>query len=483
MPPSAASPPARKSSLAVPVLILAGLLVVAAGSWYVSQRMGSDAAQTAQAPANVAAKSTPPVATTPGSAPSSPAASGAQASAPAGAAKRDPGTIVISAVGVADPTNPRYQSDKSTLQSDARADSKSQVVEKALGLLVDRKSLAANYDRAAGPLLSKSGSYIDTVVTESAPRVGKDGLMTVTTQAVVNVKALQKSLNQMSRDERVELIRAKGDPRIALRVAVRDADAPRRAAAALAGCGEHPQGAHQIVRLSHLVGRSVAASAPDFLVDGEAKIKRLSMRLEASGLTVTKYALTSWTVKCIDRVTGEEIYYNTALPKGVGSWASEEEALKAIGTKIADEFSRDFFLSHVTSSGQTLALVLMGLPDSGSEQLVVRELMGLPAVIAVRPHEPAAPHTYDVQVAASGVASDTVSAELLPPLNAKLGQTCFALGATAGDQVTVDFDAKCVDPAVLGRLETNPPAGLYNAPPARQKAVIANPDTRRKLMI
>ena len=61
---------------------------------------------------------------------------------------------------------------------------------------------------------------------ESAPRLGKDGLMSMTTQAVVNVRALQKSLNQMSRDERIEFIRASGDPKISVRIAVRDADQP-----------------------------------------------------------------------------------------------------------------------------------------------------------------------------------------------------------------------------------------------------------------
>ncbi len=100
----------------------------------------------------------------------------------------------------------------------------------------------------------------------------------------------------------------------------------------------------------------------DFLVQGEARVKKLSMRLPASGLTVTKYALTSWTVKCIDRETGEEIYYNTTLPKGLGSWASEEEALQAIGSKIADEFSRDFFLQHVSLTGQKVTLNVDGMP-------------------------------------------------------------------------------------------------------------------------
>jgi serine/threonine-protein kinase len=84
------------------------------------------------------------------------------------------------------------------------------------------------------------------------------------------------------------------------------------------------------------------------------------MKLEASGLVVTKYALNGWTIKCIDRATGEEIYYNTKIPTGQGSWASEAEALKAIGTNIANEFSRDFFLAHVTVSGRRVTLRIDG---------------------------------------------------------------------------------------------------------------------------
>jgi len=36
---------------------------------------------------------------------------------------------------------------------------------------------------------------------------------------------------------------------------------------------------------------------------------------------------------------------------------------------------------------------------------------------------------------------------------------------------------------VLNRLETNPPAGLYGAPPGRQKTVIRNPETLRKITL
>jgi serine/threonine-protein kinase len=108
----------------------------------------------------------------------------------------------------------------------------------------------------------------------------------------------------------------------------------------------------------------------------------MSIRLEASGLPVTKYTLTSWTVKCVDLATGEEIYFNTTLPKGVGSWASEEEALKAIGARIADEFSRDFFLQHGNVASNKVTLSVEGMPDDEGADLIA-ELDGLPSVIAV----------------------------------------------------------------------------------------------------
>ena len=69
------------------------------------------------------------------------------------------------------------------------------------------------------------------------------------------------------------------------------------------------------------------------------------------------------------------------------------------------------------------------------------------------------------------------------PLNAKLGQACFNLGATSGEQVTITFDAACGDQSVLARLDSNPPASLYAAPPARQNSVIKDPAAIKRLTI
>ena len=467
----AGAPPAAKKSQASAIAAVAAVAVLAVGAvaWYGLRGHSGDQdkpAQTAAAPSTVAAS--PAVAV-----PSAP--------------KTDPGKIVISAVGMIDPSDPRYQGNKALLHSDLRADSRSQLVEKALGLFVDKISLAKNYDVLKDKLLSKSGSFVTTVVRESEPQIGKDGLMYVSTEAVVDVKAVQKSLNQMSRDERIDFIRASGDPRVSVRITVRDADQP----------GGPPQPSpvaenilkERIKTFGFRTWSEGGARAddgtkgPDFSVEGEAKIKRLSMRLPASGLVVTKFALNSWTTKCVDRETGEEIYYNTTLPTGMGSWATEDEAINAIGTRIASEFSRDFFLQHVYGTGQKVTLVIEALPDTVNDAFFTRQLAGLPTVVNVTPRLPSRPRVYDMQMAGSGPVADLVVTGVLKPLNAQLGQACISLGAISGDRISVQFDPKCGEASVLSRLETNPTAGLYGAPSARQRDVVKNPETLKKLMI
>ncbi len=231
-------------------------------------------------------------------------------------------------------------------------------------LLLDRKSFAGNYDLLESRVLSQSGNFISAVLQEGAPQIGKDGLMSMTTQAVVNVEAIRQSLDRLSREDRVQFIRAAADPRVAVSITVRDAG-ETNAPAQLSPVAEN------IVkeRIRSFGFRTwseapdgAAAKEADFVVTGEANVRKLSTRLAASGLVITKYALASWTVKCTDRATGEEIYFNTTLPKAAGSWASEEEALRAIGTRVADQFSSAFFLQHVPIRGRKVALLVTGLP-------------------------------------------------------------------------------------------------------------------------
>jgi serine/threonine-protein kinase len=390
--------------------------------------------------------------------------------------------VVVTALGLADPTDARYKGDQGALQAAVRADSRSQLVAKTLGLYIQQSSLAQHYDALRKTLLAHSGDYIASVVQESAPQLGKDGLVYVTTQAVVKSKELQKSLNQMSRDERIEFIRNNGDPKISVRVATRDAD--RADGAAQPSAIAENMLKERIKSFGFRTWSDEVGSAkPDFAVVGEARIKKLSARLQASGLTITKFTLTSWTVKCTDRETGEEIYFNNTLPKGVGSWASEEEALRAIGDKLTDEFSRDFFLQHLGMSGQRVALRLTGVTDARAADLFGRELVGLGAVLWSAARPGAAPRIFDTLLAGSGPPQDLVAEGILKPINTKLGSACFSLGATAGNEVTITRDPACTEATIVKQLESAPPAGLYGAPPSRLRSVVKNPETLKKLTI
>jgi serine/threonine-protein kinase len=514
--------PQRRGAAVAIVAVLAMIGIAAlAATWWLFPRGGPDGSVQSKASAADAARasiaSVAPPATAPGSTSGAPvtasassttassttSASSAPASstAPAGAATQasatslsaspqatpsvaaPPGTLVIAAVGLADPTSPRYAADPSLLQADVRADSKRQLVEKAVMMLLDRKSFASHYGALESHVLSQSPSYVGAVLREDAPTIGKNGLMSMTMQAVVDVDAVRKSLDRMSRDERIELIRASGDPKVAVRIAVRDettSNAPARPS---------PAGENILKERIQSFGfrtwtdqaEGPGARDADFIVSGEATMRRLSTRLAASGLVITKYAIGSWTVKCTDRATGEEIYYNTTLPKGLGSYASEEEALRAVGAKVADQFSRDFFLGHVPIRGRKISLVIEGLPDAESEALIARELIGLPAVIAATADAHAKPPVYALHMAA-GAGNDAIATDVVAPLNAKLGASCFALAGSAGDRVTLAFDGSCALD-LRAKLESTPPAGLYGAPPERRKAVIKNPETLRKLMV
>ena len=482
------APPQRSQAAAIAVVLGIAFVAVIAGLWIFftfgpGQPPVPPIARTAppEPPAPALSPSVPTSAATPAT--PQPAAAPATVPAATVVTNAPPGSIVIAAQGIADPSHPRYQNDPGQLQADLRADAKSQLVAKALGLLVEPASLAKNYDVLRDRVIAKSPGFIGAVMRESEPRVGKHGLVSMTTEAVVNVKEVQKSLNRMSRDERIELIRANGNPRIALRIAVYDADRPDAPPRASPIAENLIKDRVKTFGFRTWAEASDKALAGDFIVAADARVKRLTTRLEASGITVTKYAVTALTVKCIDQATGEEIYFKSVLPRGTGSFATEEEALAAIGGRVADEFSRDFFLQHVYVTGQRVTLVVYGLPDANAAELMGRELVSLPAVIAARARAGAKSPTWDLQLAGAGAAGDLVASGVVAPVNAKFGQACLSQGAVAGDEVQLSFDHRCADPAVLSRLETHPPAGLYNAPPSRQKSVISNPETLRKLTI
>ena len=468
--PVANAEPARRGVAAWWLTGTAAAVAVLAGAYLLLAPGRQPAQPVAQGPS---AGSAPMV-------PVAPASSMVPAAAPVPAAPSAPapleaGTMVISALGLADPQDARFHGDLTAVQLEARADAKRQLIEKALALHVEPASLQGHHGLIERKLLPNSGAFIRSVLQEGVPSAGKGGLVEAQTRAVVSMREVQKSLNQLSREERVDFIRNKGDPRISIRIDVVNA-----------GGGPLTRDRSQLAenvlkeRIKSFGFRVWAAEgdappaanaqAADFAIRGEVQLKQLSTRLEASGLVIKKTVLTSWTLKAIETATGEEVYLSTRMPTGQ-TWSSEEQALAAIGKLVGDEFSRTFFLQHFNFPTQKTALVFTGLPESGG-LLMLRELRGMRPVLDAQ--LVAEPGQFQVQLPA-GSATDIVLEAVVRPLNAKLGRDCFALAGAAGAEVTIAYSPSCATPEMRTKMEAGAPAGWQRAPAGVQKAPAAVP--------
>jgi serine/threonine protein kinase len=387
------------------------------------------------------------------------------------------GTLVISALGLVDPQDARFDGNPAAAQLEARNDANRQLVEKALALYVDKGSLDNNRPLIERKLLSNPGAFIRAVLQEGTASAGKGGLVELQTRALVSLRDVQKSLNQLSKDERVEFIRNKGDPKISIRIAIANANDVLGQ--------ERSQLAENVVKeriksFGFRVWTADGDNLPgpngtpaDFAIRGEVKLKQLSVKLPASGLTITKTALTSWTLKAIEAATGEEVYLSTRLPTGQ-TWATEDQALAEIGKLVGDEFSRDFFLQHFSFRTQKTTLRFTGLPDSQSESML-RELRGLRPVLDAQLLTP--PGLFELQLP-EGNASEIVQEAIVGPLNAKLGTGCFASVAATGTEVAIAYAPSCATPEMRNKLESGPPAGWLRAPKAAAPVTRVKPSAR-----
>ncbi len=451
----------HKSNGALIAAVLTGVAILGAGSYYFSRGDQNPGAAVSQATSPGAASTAAPT----------PVAAAAPFATAATEPALEPGTMVISALGLVDPKDARFKGDANAAQTESRADAMRQLVEKAVALYVEKDSLNKNYAVLDRKLLSQPGAFIKTMIQEGAPSTGKDGLLETETRAVVRVRDVQKSLNQLSKDERIEFIRNNGDPKVSIQMAIRNADTTQALPAERSMVAENvvkeriKSFGFRVWSADGEVKPGAKLQPSDFQIEGEVKVKVLSARLPASGLTITKTALTSWTLKAIDKASGEEVYLNTVNPTGK-SWASEDLALAEIGKLVGDEFSKNFFLEHFNFSAQKINLNVAGLPDAQSAKLLLRELRGFRQVLDAQ----AANDTgkYQLQLA-DGNASDLINEGILKPLNTKLGQACFALAGSSGAEVNVSFAQTCADMAVRGKLDALPPAGLQSAPGARGK--------------
>jgi len=396
-----------------------------------------------------------------------------------GSALAAPQTIVVSAEGLADPNAETYRRDKGLLVDALREDARRQVVEKAVGTFVESATLVENYELIHDRVLTRSKGLIKNVIKESEPWLGEDGFMHLLLKAEVYLTNVRDAVSSMSEAERISLIKEHGNPRIAVSVNVKDAERgtqvpPERSAIAENLLKERIAGFGYRVWSAGADGTGKGEDAEDFLIAGEAKFKPLSVRLKASGLTLTKYVLTSWTVKCTAVDTGEEIYFNTKVPKAK-SWSDEDAALEDIGRMIGEEFTKDFFEDHLLRPSKIFQLGVSGLPDYDTGLLLKKELIGLRPVLNVdlRSFDAKGRSVYEVDFSGSrGNFVQIVNDSLVKPLNQKLRASAFSLVAARGEAVDLSFDAGEETGEVVENFKTMPPASLSDAPQGRIRDLV-----------
>ncbi len=492
-PPPLVLPAAPKSNAGLFLGIAATLVIVLAGATYmVMQKRTQGSVETGAASTGAAPSSTAQAA--PGLAiPVSATASGVAATgvvAPIAAAVNqapavDNGIATITAIGVVDPDDSRYQHDPQALQQAAIEDARRQLIEKAAALYVEQSSLDQNYAVLKDKLLVHSDQFIKAVLDQQKPVLNGSGLMSATLSASVNLRAVQKSLNQMSNEERIAFIRRNGDPKIAVSILSRSqADGGDTAPA-------ESQVAENLLKDRiksfgfRVVSDGTGSNQPDFLIDGEVHFKKLSAKLAASGITIEKVVLTSWTVKATDRKTGEDIYTNTKIPEKQ-SWNSEEQALSDVGRLIGDEFNKGFFLEYFQYPVTQTSLEINGLPP-GSAQALLSEINGLGDVLnaSLAPAPSAtAPTLINANLSTNTSSmAESVQGAIFQPINAKLGKRCFSVTAASEARVQVQFQAICADAETLARLDQLPPAFLMSAPSIRREDIVKNPTILKRMSV
>lgn len=388
-------------------------------------------------------------------------------------------TIVVSAEGLADPNAETYQRDKGLLLDALREDARRQVVEKAVGTFVESSTLVENYELIHDRVLTRSEGLIKQVIKESEPWLGEDGFMHLLLKAEVILSNVREAVESMSREERVQLIKERGNPRIAVSVTVRDTERgtqvpPERSAVAENLLKEHISGFGYRVWSRDSGSESETAGGADFIISGEAKFKPRSVRLKASGITLTKYVLTSWTVKCTASDTGEEIYFNSKLPKNK-SWNDEDAALQDIGRLIGQEFSQEFFEDYLMQPARIFELRVTGLPDYDTGMLLKKELIGLRPVFNVdlRTFDAKGVSVYEVEFSGRrGNFVQIVNDTVVKPLNKKLQTKAFSLLSARGDAVELAFRVEGDVEEVVGNFKSMPPASLSDAPAGRIERLI-----------
>ncbi len=405
-------------------------------------------------------------------------------------------TLVVTAEGLADPNADTYKGDRAMMIDDLRLDARRQAIEKAVGVYVESSTLVENYLLIEDNVLSKSSGLIKRILDESSPRLGNDGLMHMTITAEVFISDIKKALNDLDRQSRKRLIRSHGDPTISVAIIVRDAKRGSQTNAEISPIAENIL-KERFVDFGYRVwsedytkmlkaeagAKKTSRKVADFSVIGEVKFKKATVQLKASGLQITRHSLTSWTVKCINNHTGEEVYFNNKVPKKK-AWTDEDEAMEEIGSMIGQEFNKDFFENELLKPSQLVELQITGLADYDTATLVKQEFNGLRNILNVQIQNFDGTGLTIFEVECSGGSKNIaqlINNAVIHPINEKLTSSRMKLRSFHGNVVQIAVSHKDTQQTLQQEISAKPPAGLALASKERISKIIKDPEILAKV--
>ncbi len=364
-------------------------------------------------------------------------------------------TISVTAEGVSDPESDLYKKDKGLMIDHLRQDARRQVIEKALGCFVSSETLIENYGLIKDRIITKSKGLIREITDEEGPWLGKDGFMHLRIKAKVVLSEVKEALGQLSKTERVQLIKEAGNPRIDVAVSIlRSADQERSMIAEnilkekITGFG------YRVWSLE--LG---AKRKSDFSISGIAKVDSGILTSRYTGLSMDIVQLTSWTIKCVSNDTGEEIYFNNKVPKGAG-WGNEDKAIAAIGMLIGEEFNLGFFDDYLLKPSRIVQCEITGLPDYDAASVVQNEFIGLRQILnaELSDFDDEGICLYEIEITDTGKnLMKLMNGVVIKPLNGKLGYKGFKLKSARGMVVKIHVQPQG-DGDFSESLESKPPA-------------------------
>lgn len=417
-------------------------------------------------------------------------------------------TVIVTAEGLADPNADTYRRDKGLLLDALLDDAKRQAIEKVVGIYVEGQSLVQNYSLIQDSVLSQTRGLIKTIHKQSKPWLGKDGFMHILIKAEVYTEEAKDALREMSKSQRVDVIRDFGNPRISVQIKVRDSKRSVYTHAERSEIAENVLKEH-ISRFGYRVwsedtsqkidmanaeksmvkGQSDMAAYysnrqnVDFSIRGEVKFKPISITLKASNLKIDKFQITSWTVKCLDNRSGEEIYFNNKIPTRM-SWNTEDAAVSAVGELIGEEFSSSFFESQMMQPSKIYQLEVSGFPSYDVGVMLKKELIGLRPILNVdfRSFEASSGAVFEVEFAGTELKfAELLNTSILGALNAKFRKDIFHLEAVQGDIIKVSYRGSRNEEKVLQQFENNPPSSMASATPERIGSLALSSESLNKI--